>query len=183
MLSIKSRQRGLLEKSRQFRRWLRYGLALPSGYVATLNGTGVKPGWRGIKRAPGAGFWTRWSGVGRILVEPAIPVQPAPPHCIQAGNPGAFPAGKTFPSAPAYVHWLPSVIYQGQHGAILDADRAIHTELGRGCWRTGFEREEGAGAFFQGEGHGPFVFEELFSLVAEDAAAAGVDGAVGWIAG
>jgi hypothetical protein len=129
MWGLHAKQRILLEKSRRFRRWLAFGVALPTGYLAKLTAPRPKRGWKEITKPPGRGFWSRSHRASRLLIEPAAPVTPAPPGCIQGGNAAGFPLGQPLSSAPAYVHWLPSVIYHGLHGAIMDLDGSFDTEL------------------------------------------------------
>jgi hypothetical protein len=129
MRSIKSTHRLLLERSRRFRRWLSTGLGLPSGYVATLDRPRSNPAWREVKKPRRARLSSRLEPPARILVETGVSFTPEPPGCIQSGNPGGFPLGIAIKSAPAFVYCLPSVIYHGFHGATMDADGAVYTEL------------------------------------------------------
>jgi hypothetical protein len=117
------------ESSRRFRRWLRFGIALPAGYEAKLSGRLANPQWRDVRRAVAPGFWNRLQRPARMEIEPASSWAPAWPVTIQEGNPAGFPLGAPQESPPAFVHWLPSVIYHGHDGAITNPDGSVYAEL------------------------------------------------------
>ena len=104
-------------------------MGVPSGFVARLIGPQEGTRWRDVRKGPGSGFFCRWRGMERMMVEGQVSITPAKPGCAQDWNPGVFPLGIPQGSVPAYVHWMPSVIYHGLHGAITGRDGMVYTEL------------------------------------------------------